>query len=127
MAVFEAVYVYFKGPWAMLPEQEGYSNAYVLFSPANFVIPPHGVVLLYLNIAVDLPPGYLGTLFSLSGMNARGVFVGAETLYPGSRMELSVLLFNHSDVFCNVRAKQPVARLVLNRVIFPPIRQATLL
>ena len=127
MAAFETLYVYFTGPGAMLPEQEGDSNAYVLFSPANFVIPPHGVVLLYLHIAVDIPPGYLGTLFSLCDMNARGVFVGAETLYPGSRMELSVLLFNHSDVFCDVRAKQPVARLVLNRVIFPPIRQATLL
>ncbi|AIK20580.1 E4 ORF1 [Simian adenovirus ch1] len=127
MAVLEAVYVYFEGPGAMLPEQEGYSNAYVLFSPADFVIPPRGVVLLYLHIAVTIPPGYVGTLFSLSDMNARGFFVGAQTLHPGSRVELSVLLFNHSDVFCDVRAKQPVARLLLERVVFPPIRQASLL
>lgn len=122
----EAIYVHLLGSHAIMPQQQGFSNVYVLFSPENFVISPRGVILMCLQLSLEIPRGYLGRLFSLSDMNVRGVFVGAEEIQPSTWWELSVVLFNHSDVFFYGSRGQPVACMLLERVIFPCVHRASL-
>lgn len=121
----EAVYVHLLSLQAFLPQQQGYSNVYVLFSPANYVIAPRGCVLLSLQLAFEIPPGYSGRIYSVSDMNIRGVLIGAQELQPSSYWEVSVVLFNHSDNFFYGFRGQTVACLVLERVIFPQVLRAS--
>ncbi|AGK27195.1 E4 ORF1 [Simian mastadenovirus C] len=122
----EAIYVHLLGSRAIMPQQQGFSNLYVLFSPENFVISPRGVLLVSLQLSMDIPRGYLGRLFSLSDMNVRGVFVGAQDIQPSTWWEMSVVLFNHSDEFFYGFRGQPVACLLLERVIYPCLHRASL-
>nr|WUR07986.1 E4orf1 [Rhesus adenovirus 68]WUR08009.1 E4orf1 [Rhesus adenovirus 69] len=122
----EAVYVHLLGSRAFVPQQQGYSNLYVLFSPENFTIAPRGILLLSLQLSLDIPTGYLGRLFSVADMNVRGVLLCAQELQPSTYWEISVVLFNHSNEFFHGFRGQPVACLLLERVIYPPVRQASL-
>ena len=121
----EAVYVHLLSSRALLPQQQGYSNLYVLLSPENFVIAPHGVLLLSLQLAVEIPVGYLGRIFSMADMNVRGVLIGANELQPSTWWEVSIILFNHSDRFFYGWRGQTVACLVLDRIIYPPVVRAS--
>ncbi|WGH00144.1 E4 ORF1 [Human mastadenovirus G] len=122
----EHIYVHLLGSRAIMPQQQGYSNLYVLFSPEDFVLAPRGILLLSLQLSLDIPPGYLGRLFSVADMNVRGVLLCAQELQPSTWWEISVVLFNHSDEFFYGSRGQPVACLLLERVFYPSIRQASL-
>lgn len=122
----ETLYVHLLGSRAILPQQQGFSNVYVLFAPENYMIAPRGCVLLSLQLAFEIPVAYTGRLYSMADMNTRGVLIGAQELNPSVFWEVSVVLFNHSDdYFYGVRG-QPVACLLLQRVIFPQVLQASL-
>ncbi|ADZ39862.1 E4 orf1 [Simian adenovirus 49] len=125
MAESQAVYVHLLSPRALMPAQQGYSNVYVFYAPENFMISPRGINLLALQLSVQIPTGYLGRFFSLADMATRGVYVAAQELCPDSWWETSVVLFNHSDEFYFGARGQPVACLILERVFFPPLRQAS--
>ncbi|AUG71871.1 E4orf1 [Rhesus adenovirus 65] len=122
----EHIYVHLLGRRAFLPQQQGYSNMCVLFSPEDFVIAPRGIVLLSLQLSLDIPAGYLGRFFSVADMNVRGVLLCAQEIQPSTWWEVSVVLFNHSDEFYRGSRGQPVACLLLERVIYPTVRQASL-
>nr|WNA17613.1 E4-1 [Simian adenovirus GZ3-12] len=124
-ALPEALLVYREGPGGRLPEQLLQSGVYTLFSPTDFVIPPNGVALLYLQISVRVPWGYTAHFSSLREQVRDGIFVGADYVEPSTVAELKVLLFNHSWLYYQGSAGDPVARLVLRRTIFPPVQEAT--
>ncbi|ALE30418.1 ORF1 [Simian adenovirus 16] len=126
MARAEAMYVHLLSSRAVLPVQQGYSNVYVFYSPENFIISPRGILLMALQLSVEVPPGYMGRFFSLADMNTRGVYVQAQEIHPGTWWETSIVLFNHSDEFYYGTRMQPVACLLLERVVYPPVRQASL-
>ncbi len=109
-----------------MPTQEGVSGVYRFYSPTNFVIPPHGVILLYLRLSVIIPPGYIGRFLSLADVSNPGVYTGSHVMTPDMTGQLSVLLFNHTDNFFYGHAGDVVARLMLVRVVYPIVRQATL-
>ncbi|ALE30382.1 ORF1 [Simian adenovirus 13] len=121
----EFLYVYREGEHGILPVQEGYSGVYTLFSPEDFVIPPEGVLLLYLQIRVQVPPGYIGRLGPLGDLVRRGIFAGADTVDPCTRWELKLLLFNHTPDFYHGQRGQAVGRFLLHRVIYPTVLEAT--
>lgn len=120
----EALYVFLEGAGALLPVQEG-SN-YIFYAPTSFVLHPHGVALLELRVSIVVPRGFLGRFFSLTDANVPGVYASSRIIHAGHRESLSVMLFNHGDSFYEGRAGDPVACLVLERVIYPPVRQASM-
>lgn len=122
----EVIYVHLLGSRAILPRQEGYSNIYMLFAPENFVVSPRGVLLMALQLSVNIPPGYLGQVFSLADMTTRGIFVCSEGVQPSTYWELSIVLFNHSDQFFYGFRGQAVACLRLERVVYPAIQRASI-
>ncbi|QKR72143.1 e4 control protein orf1 [Human mastadenovirus B] len=122
----EALYVYLEGPGATLPEQQQRNN-YIFYSPVPFTLYPRGVALLYLRLSIIIPRGYVGCFFSLTDANMSGLYASSRIIHAGHREELSVLLFNHDDRFYEGRAGDPVACLVMERLIFPPVRQATII
>ncbi|AIT71000.1 control protein E4orf1 [Simian adenovirus DM-2014] len=121
----EFLYVYREGDRGILPVQEGYSGVYLLFAPENFTIPPEGVLLLYLQIRVQVPPGYIGRLGAEVDLVRSGIFASAETVDPCTRWELKLILINHTPDFYYGRRGQAVGRLILHRVIYPVVLQAT--
>lgn len=121
----EALLVYREGPEGRLPEQLLHCGVYTLFSPTDFVIPPNGAALIYLQISVRVPYGYTGHLGSLREQVRDGVFVGSDYVEPTTTAELKVLLFNHSWLYYQGSAGDPVARLVLRRTVFPTVQEAT--
>ncbi|AAS10462.1 E4 ORF 1 [Simian adenovirus 24] len=120
----EALYVYLEGSGASLPVQEG-SN-YILYAPEDFVLHPHGIALLDLRLSIVVPYCFLGRFFSLADANVPGVYSSCRIIHAGHRERLSVMVFNHSDNFYEGRAGDPVACLVLERTIYPPVRQASM-
>lgn len=126
MAPQESLLVYRVGDNALLPEQLGASGVYTFFSPTDFVVPPEGATIIYLQIRVLIPKNYVGQLGSLREQVRDGVFVGAEYIDPSVTTELKVLLFNHSQMFYQGNRGDPVARLLLRRTVFPPVQEATI-
>lgn len=122
----QSLLVYRVGENAILPEQLGVSGIYTFFSPIDFVVPPNGAAIIYLQIRVLIPDNYVGQLGSLREQVREGVFVGAEYIDPSVTTELKVLLFNHSPMFYQGRRGDPVARLLLRRTVFPPVQEATI-
>ncbi|BBH49367.1 13.5 kDa protein [Human adenovirus 4a] len=120
----EVLYVFLEGAGALLPEQKG-SN-YIFYAPANFVLYPHGVALLELRLSIVVPQGFIGRFFSLTDANVPGVYASSQIIHAGHREGLSVMLFNHNVSFYSGRAGDPVACLVLEKVIYPPVRQASM-
>ncbi|APG53823.1 E4 ORF1 [simian adenovirus 55] len=122
----EALLVYRLGEQGRLPEQLGTSGIYTLFSPIDFVVPPNGAAIIYLQIRIAIPDAYVGQLGSLREQVRDGVFVGAEYLDSSVTSELKVLLFNHSPYFYQGNAGDAVARLKLTRVFYPSVQEATI-
>ena len=122
----ESLYAFIDSPGGIAPVQEGASNRYTFFCPESFHIPPHGVILLHLRVSVLVPTGYQGRFMALNDYHARGILTQSDVIFAGRRQDLSVLLFDHTDRFLYVREGHPVGTLLLERVIFPSVRIATL-
>ncbi len=84
-----------------------------------------GTVLLYLRVRVLIPPGYVARFLSLTDVNSPDVYTQSHMMTPDMTGELSVVLCNHGDRFFYGHAGMPVARLMLIRVVFPVVRQAS--
>lgn len=109
-----------------LPTASGGLGGYVLYAPYDLVVPPGGVSLVYTGLAVRIPAAYVGRLSSLQSLvNGHSVFAGAERLDCTCRSELKLLLFNHGYTEFRAAARSPVARLVLERIHFPPVVEVT--
>ncbi|AKQ98395.1 ORF1 [Human mastadenovirus B] len=121
----EALYVFLEGPGATLPVEEG--NMYYFYAPVDFTLHPRGVALLHLRLSIIVPRCYIGRFFSLTDTNTSGLYASSQIIHAGHQQSLSVLLFNHTDRFYEGRAGDPVACLVLERVIYPPVRQASVM
>lgn len=84
------------------------------------------MVLLYLKVSVLVPTGYQGRFMALNDYHARDILTQSDVIFAGRRQELTVLLFNHTDRFLYVRKGHPVGTLLLEKVIFPSVKIATL-
>ncbi len=84
-----------------------------------------GVVLLYLRLRVIIPPGYVARFLCLSDVHNPDVYTESHMMTPDMTGELSVVLVNHGDQFFYGYAGMPVARLMLIKVVFPVVRQAS--
>lgn len=77
------------------------------------VIEPHTRGLVSTGIRVAIPEGYVGLLWSRSGISSKqGVEVGAGCIDSTYRGEVKVLLYNHSDVPFTVMKGNRIAQLL---------------
>ena len=95
-----------------------------LYSPADYIIPPHGQLLLPTQIKLQIPLGYYGRLASKSGLAIlHQLHVGAGVIDPDYTGEIMVLLMNTASCVYNVAKGAPVAQLILEKISIPLLKE----
>ena len=87
------------------------------YSPANYIIPPYGQLLIPTQIKLGIPLGYYVRLASKSGLAIlHHLHVGAGVIDPDYTGEIKVLLMNTAPHAHYVIRGDPIAQLILEKV-----------
>jgi dUTP pyrophosphatase len=77
------------------------------------IIPAKGDAIVFTNLYLNVPEGYVGLLWSRSGLSVKHkIEVGAGCIDSGYNGEILVHLYNHSDVAYEVKAGDKIAQLL---------------
>ena len=91
------------------------------YSPADYIIPPHGQLLVPTQIKLQIPLGYYGRLASKSGLAI--LHVGAEVIDPDYMEEIMVSLINTASHVHNIAKGAPIAQLILEKISIPILKE----
>ena len=95
-----------------------------LYSPADYIIPPHSQLLLPTQIKLQIPLGYYGRLASKSGLAIlHQMHVGAGVIDPDYTGEIMVLLMNTASRTYNIAKGAPIAQLILEKISIPLLKE----
>ena len=104
-------------PDAQLPSKgsDG-AAAYDLYSMENVYIPPGEIAIVNTGIAMQIPKGWKGEIYSRSGMAAKGILVANS---PGKidsdyRGEVNVILYNSRNELVGIQSKDRIAQFEIN-------------
>ena len=93
------------------------------YSPADYIIPPHGQLLVPTQIKLQIPLGYYGRLASKSGLAIlHQLHVGAGVIDPDYTGEIMVLLINTASCVYNIAKGPPIAQLILEKISIPVLK-----
>ncbi|KAH9385794.1 dUTP pyrophosphatase [Nematocida major] len=93
------------------------SAGYDLYAQCGGVIPPGKRQRVDLGVSVEIPEGYYGQVQSRSGVSFKhGIMTMAGVIDADYRGELSVLLYNSSDLPFTYEKGDRIAQIVLIRV-----------
>ena len=94
------------------------------YSPADYIIPPHGQLLVLTQIKLQIPLGYYGRLASKSGLAIlHQLHVGAGVIDPDHTGEIMVLLINTASWVYNIAKGPPIAQLILEKISIPILKE----
>ena len=94
------------------------------YSPADYIIPPHGQLLVPTQIKRQIPLGYYGRLASKSGLAIlHQLHVGAGVIDPDYMGEIMVLLINTASRVQNIAKGTPIAQLILEKISTPLLKE----
>ena len=94
-----------------------------LYSPANYIIPPHSQLLIPTQIKLRIPLGHYGRLASKSGLAIlHQLHVGAGVIDPNYMGEIMVLLINTASHVYSILRGDPIAQLILEKVSLPVLK-----
>ena len=112
-------------PRAVVPTKATkYSIGLDLHSPDNYLIHPKEQVLIPTQIKLGIPPGYYGRIASKSHLAIQNqVHVGAGVIDSDYTGEIKVLLINNSKHYYQVKKKEPIAQLILEKASMPILKQ----
>ena len=112
-------------PKAVVPTKATeYSIGLDLHSPDRYLIPPKKQVLIPTQIKLGIPPGYYGRIASKSQLAIQNqVHAGAGVIDPDYTGEIKVLLINNSRDYCQVKEREPIAQLILEKACIPVLKQ----
>ena len=95
------------------------------YSPADYIIPPHGQLLVPTQIKLRVPLGYYGRLASKSSLAIlHQLHVGAGVIDPDYTGEIMVLLINTASHVHNLAKGTPIAQLILEKISTPPTKRS---
>ena len=93
------------------------------YSPADYIIPPHGQLLVPTQIKLQIPLGYYGRLASKSGLAIlHQLHVGARVIDPDYTGEIMVLLIKTASRVYNIVKGAPIAQLILEKISIPVLK-----
>ena len=93
------------------------------YSPADYIIPPRGQLLVPTQIKLQIPLGYYGRLASKSGLAIlHQLHVGAGVIDPDYTGEIMVLLINTASYVYNIAKGTPIAQLILEKISIPVLK-----
>ena len=91
-----------------------------MYSPADYIIPPHGQLLVPTQIKLQVPLGYYSRLASKSSLAIlHQPHVGAGVIDPDYMGEIMVLLINTASHVHNLAKGTPIAQLILEKISNP--------
>ena len=94
------------------------------YSPANYIIPPCGQLLIPTQIKLGILLGHYGRLASKSGLAIlHHLHVGAGVIDPNYMGEIKVLLINTAPHAHSIIRRDPIAQLILERVSLPILKR----
>ena len=100
------------------------SAGFDLYSPADYIIPPHGQLLVPTQIKLRVPLGYYGRLASKSSLAIlHQLHVGAGVIDPDYTGEIMVLLINAASRVHNLAKGAPIAQLILEKISTPLLKE----
>ena len=91
------------------------------YSPADYIIPPHGQLLVPTQIKLQIPLEYYGRLASKSGLAI--LHVGAGVIDPDYMGEIMVSLINTASHVHNITKGAPIAQLILEKISIPILKE----
>ena len=95
-----------------------------LYSPADYIIPPHGQLLVPTQIKLRVPLGYYGRLASKSSLAIlHQLHVGAGVIDPDYTGEIMVLLINTASRVHYLAKGAPIAQLILEKISTPLLKE----
>lgn len=117
-------------PEAIIPsrataESAGFDLSACLDEPVR--IPAGETRMIPIGVAVELPPGTAGMVYSRSGLASRygiALINGVGVIDSDYRGELKVPLHNHSEEDFTVSPGDRVAQMVVTPVLLPEIAEA---
>ena len=92
------------------------------YSPADYIIPPHGQLLVPTQIKLQIPLGYYGRLASKPGLAILHQ-LGAGVIDPDYTGEVMVLLINTASRVYNIAKGAPIAQLILEKISIPLLKE----
>jgi dUTP pyrophosphatase len=93
-----------------------------VYSAMTCIIPPRSRCVIPTGISVKLPAETYGRLAPRSGLAAQhGIDIGAGVIDQGFRGEIHVVVFNHSDNEFAVTHGDPIAHVIVERIVIPEI------
>ena len=93
------------------------------YSPADYIIPPRGQLLVPTQIKLQIPLGYYGRLASKSGLAIlHQLHVGTGVIDPDYTGEIMVLLINTASRVYNIAKGAPIAQLILEKISIPVLK-----
>ena len=94
------------------------------YSPADYIIPPHSQFLIPTQIKLQIPLGYYGRLASKSSLAMlHQLHVGAGVIDPDYTGEIMVLMINAAPRVYSIKKGDPIAQLILEKVLIPILRE----
>ena len=94
------------------------------YSPSEYIIPPHSQLLIPTQIKLQIPLEHYGRLASKSGLAIlHQLHVGAGVIDPDYRGEIMVLLINTASCDHPIKKGDPIAQLILEKVLVPILRE----
>ena len=80
------------------PNRSHYNDAGAdCFSPSNFKLETHQVLMVPLGFGVEVPDGYMAVIKPRSSMNAKGIITQIGTIDSGYRGEVKAVFINATD------------------------------
>lgn len=99
---------------AFLPRWGVGDAGYDLFSVENYKIEPHTKTLVSTNIAIRIPPNWVGIIKPRSGLSSKtGLTTDAGVIDSSYRGEIKVLLANIGSEAVDISSGDRVAQLVI--------------
>ena len=94
------------------------------YSPANYIITPCSQLLIPTQIKLGIPLGHYGRLALKSGLAIlHHSHVGAGVIDPNYTGEIEVLLINTAPHTHSIIRGDPIAQLVLEKVLLPVLKR----
>ena len=94
------------------------------YSPTDYIIPPHSQLLIPTQIKLRIPLGHYGRLASKSGLAIlHHLHVGAGVIDPDYTGEIKVLLTNTAPHAHSIVRRDPIAQLILEKILLPILKR----
>ena len=100
------------------PNRSHYNDAGAdCFSPSNFKLEPHQVLMVPLGFGVEVPDGYMAVIKPRSSMNDTGIITQIGTIDSGYRGEVKAVFINATDNEYEFFTNDKICQLVIEPVV----------